>query len=349
MEGAMRTLWWRWGRTTWTVGALAFALAVAAGDLAYGQVVLKFAHNQSPKSIRHEAAELFAKRVAELSGGGVKIEIFPGGVMGPEMGNLEGLKIGSNHFAAEDPGMISSFDPTKRVAVLQLPYLFETYEQAWAFMDSEVVRQIFEPLASTAGFRLLAVWENGIRHLTNSKRPIQHPRDLQGLKVRTQRDPVIMEIVKSMGASPVPMAFTELYTAMQHGVVDGQENPIANIYFAKFNEVQKYLSLSAHQYGCIVLLISEIAWKQLSPDQQEAVRKAADEAKWFMRKKTAGAEEGFLKEMTAKGLVVNRVDTKSFREAVTPVYKHFEPVFGQETIQRVLEHAAAVRAKHPSK
>jgi len=317
--------------------------------LAGAQVSLQFWHNQSIQSIRHEAAEIFAKRVAELTANAVKIEVIGGGAMGDSLANIEGIKMGGNHFSVEDPGLYMTVDPTKRVGLLQLPYLFDTYQQAWEFMDSDLVQNIFAHMPAATGLRLLAVWENGIRHITNTKRPIQYPRDLNGLKLRVVKDPVMIEVMKAMGASPVPMAFTELYTALQHGVVDGQENPIPNIYFGKFYEVQKYLSLSAHQYSCVPLLMSEIGWKKLSAAQQEAVVKAAQEAMWYGRRKTAGAEEGFLKEMVGKGLAVNEVDSKPFREAVAGVYAQFEPTFGKELVQKVLSQAADMRAKYPRK
>jgi TRAP-type C4-dicarboxylate transport system substrate-binding protein len=142
---------------------------------AQAQVRLQFWHNQSLQSTRHQAAELFAKRVGELTQDRVKIEIFGGGVMGDFAANLEGMKLGTNHFTLEDPGLHMTLDPTKRVGVLQLPYLFDSYDQAWDFMDSKLVRDIFEHYPKVAGSRLVSVWENGIRHVTNSKKPINHP------------------------------------------------------------------------------------------------------------------------------------------------------------------------------
>lgn len=345
MKNLSRVFGYRW---TVVLSCCLLALAATVAS-AQAQVQLKFWHNQSLQSIRHEAALLFAKRVDELTQGKVKIEVFGGGVMGDSLANMEGMKVGSNHFTVEDPGLYSTLDPTKRVAVVQLPYLFDTYEQAWEFMDSDLVKEIYSHFPKDVGFRMLAVWENGIRQLTNNKRAIQTPKDMEGLKIRVVKDPVMIEVMKAMGASPVPMAFIELYTAMQHGVVDGQENPITNIYFAKFYEVQKYISLTAHQYSSVPLMISEMGWKKLTPDQQEAAVKAAHEAKWLTRRKTAGAEDGFLKEMVAKGLVVNKVDSRPFREAVAGVYRQFEPVFGKELVKKVLDGAAAVREKHPKK
>jgi tripartite ATP-independent transporter DctP family solute receptor len=326
-------------------------LVVAGGSTvtrAQSPLVLQFWHNQSPQSIRHEAATMFSKRVDELTQGAVKVEVFPGGVMGDIAGNLTGLKTGANQFAAEDPGSVLAFDPLRRVGVISLPYLFETYPQAWAFMDSDARSKITAHLPKEAGFRVLAVWENGLRQISNNKRPVRHPKDLQGLKLRVEPDPIMTELMKLLGANPVPMAFSELYTAMQHGVVDGQDNPIANVWFAKFFEVQKYLSLTAHRYSSLLFMVSETTWSRLSPEHQTALRRAADEAKWFMRRKTAGSEPSFLRQMKAAGLqVIEDVDRTAFREAARPIYSRFESTFGKEWVHLVLDEAAKARAKYP--
>lgn len=337
------------GRWVALVGIGLMAFMVGQGTAYAQEVVLKLWDLQAAGHIRHQATQVMAKRIAELSGGGMRLDLFPGGMMGDSIANLEGLKLGTNDFALEDPGLISTFDPTKRVAVLQLPYLVDTYEQAWEFVDSEVVSKLFDHLPEAAGMRVVSIWQNGLRHLTNSKRPITHPRDLQGLKIRVVKDPVMLEVMKTLGASPVPMGFAELYTSLQHGVVDGQENPIPNIYFAKFFEVQKYMSLSAHQYSTIPLVMSEITWRKLTPERRQIVVKAAAEAKVWLRTKLAADEPGLLQELKGKGMTVNTVDTKPFREAVAGVYKQFEPTFGKETVERVLEAAGKARAKFPAK
>ncbi len=190
-----------------------------------------------------------------------------------------------------------------------------------------------------------------------------NPNHLLGGKVGSDvRDPKTNELIvkegkkftrpvlRQMEASRikhVPMAWEELFTALQHGVVDGMEGSILNIYFGKMYEVQKHLSFSAHNFGVIPLLISESAWKKLPSDQQVAVVKAGDEAKLYIRKQITDSEDRYLKDMKAKGLQVNEVDKAAFREAATGVYKHFEPQFGKETLKKVLDYAEAIRAKYP--
>lgn len=336
----------RWVSVGITGVLLAFLMG---GGPTEAQMVLRFCHNQAPKSLRQQAIDLMSKRLAELTNEQVKIQSFPGGSLCGSLTALEFQKTGANDLSAEDPGLIANVDPLRRVNILQLPYLAETYDQGWDFMDSPVVKEVFVHLPEAAGLRLVSVWDNGIRHFLNSKRPIRQATDLRGLTIRVVKDPVMTEAVKAFGSSAVPMAWEELFTALQHGVVDGMEGSILNIYFGKMFEVQKYLSLTAHNFGVIPLVVSENAWKKLSPAQQVALVKAADEAKQFIRQEISRSEAEFLKEMTAKGLRLNAVDTKSFREASTAVYRQFEPQFGKELLARVLNYAEVVRTKHPAK
>ncbi len=314
---------------------------------AQAQVTLRFCHNQPPDSLRQEAINVMSKRLGELTQGKVTIRSFPGGSLCGSLTALEFQKTGANDLSAEDPGIISNVDPLKRVNILQLPYLATSYRQGWEFMDSDIVKGLYAHLPESAGLRLVSVWDNGVRHFLNSKRAIRTPKDLQGLTIRVVKDPVMTDMVKTFGSSAVPMAWEELFTALQHGVVDGMEGSILNIYFGKMYEVQKHLSFSAHNFGVIPLLISESAWKKLPSDQQVAVVKAGDEAKLYIRKQITDSEDRYLKDMKAKGLQVNEVDKAAFREAATGVYKHFEPQFGKETLKKVLDYAEAIRAKYP--
>jgi len=332
-----------------SLAAVCVFVMLAGVDLAAGQTVLKFCHNQAPTSLRQQAIDIMAKRVAELTTGKVTLQSFPGGSVCGFMQALEWLRTGGNDLAAEDPGMIGQMDPLKRVSILQLPYLADTYERGWDLMDSDVTKEVFAHLPASAGMRLLSVWDNGVRHFLNSKRPIHRPGDLQGLRIRVVPDPVMLAMVKAYGGSGVPMNWSELYTALQHGVIDGMEGSILNIYFGKMYEATKYLSLNGHNFGTIPLTVSENVWKKLPPDQQNALVKAADDAKWFMRREIVKAEEGYLKEMKAKGLVVNEAEKKAFVEASAAVYREFEPQYGKELMKKMLDYAAVVRTKHPSK
>ena len=221
---------------TFACASLVMGLGLGSGPAwAQETIELQLWHNQAPDSIRNDTSKLFAKRVSELTGGQVEVTIFPGGIMGDSMANLEGQKMGSNDFSIEDPGLISGFDKSKRVAILQLPFLVEDYESAWKLMDSDVVKEVFAHMHAQ-GFRLLAIWENGIRNTLTKDRPIRELKDFRGLKIRVVKDPVMLKVMEAFGASPVPMAWTELYTALQHGVVDGMEGSIQNIYFGKMYE-----------------------------------------------------------------------------------------------------------------
>jgi tripartite ATP-independent transporter DctP family solute receptor len=294
-------------------------------------------------------AVLFARRVSEYTQGEVAVQIFPGGMLGGTMQNTQGLKTGSNDFAAQDPGVLSLFDPSKQVAALQLPYMFDDYTQGWAFMDSDRVKGIFEPLPRTAGLRVLAVWENGMEHMINKRRPITRPSDFQGLKLRSVNDPVMVYTLKTLGANPTVMDFSEVYSALQQGVVDGLYNTIANIYNGKFYEVQKYMSFTKHQYSGLAFFMSEIGWNRVSSDQRTAITKAATEVRVIHRQRGAAFETEYIKAMVAKGITTNSVpDLKPFREAVVPVYTYHEGVLGKEVIRGVLDTAAKIRAQYPA-
>jgi tripartite ATP-independent transporter DctP family solute receptor len=191
--------------------------------------------------------------------------------MGTHTQCQEMVSTGTLDFYITTAGLVSVFDPKRTQELIELPYLFDNYTQAYAFMDTDFVTKIYEPLQAK-GIRYLATWCNGFRHMTNSVRPIYTPADMKGLKVRVVKSEMSMKIISSLGASAVPMSYSELYTALSSGVVDGQENPFMNIYASKFYEVQKYMSLTKHQYSTLPLIFSEKTWKKLTDKQRKALK-----------------------------------------------------------------------------
>lgn len=311
-------------------------------------MTLRLGHTEAIDSIREKAAQVFAEKVKELSKGKITIKTFPAGQLGDIPALNELVQTGALDFACSTPAISEAYDPTKKLGVVQLPFLFDNYEQAWAFMDGEILNELWEPLQQV-GIRYLSMWENGFRHITNSTRPIYTPKDLKGLKIRVVKSKVSEAILRSIGANPVPMAFTELYTALQSKVVDGQENPLAVIYAARFNEVQEYLSLTGHQYDPIAFIVSEKTWQKLNEPARMVIKQAADHARDFIRQAIVESEEKWLTELKAKGMKVNRANISLLREAAKGAYEELEPRYGKELIQRVVEKAEEIRKQYPEK
>jgi len=201
-------------------------------------------------------------------------------------------------------------------------------------LDGPIGQKLLTDLVSQ-GWKGLAFGERGFRNLTNSKRKVLTPEDIKGLKIRVMQNPVYVDSFKALGANAVPMAWTEVLTALQQGTVDGQENPLNVIMAFKLYEMQKYLSITRHAYAPAAILMSMTTWKKLSPAQQTLVKKAAQDAAEFERAWDNRMEADWLKEVESKGMTVSKPDLKPFRDAVKPVYDQYTPKYGKELIQSI--------------
>ncbi len=285
----------------------------------------------------NKGLENFAELVKEKSNGELEIEIFPNGSLGGERDMVESLQVGTLDMVLSSTGPLGSFVP--EINVVDLPFLFESREHAYKVLDGEVGQDLLTQLES-ADIKGLAWWENGFRNVTNSKRPITKPEDLEGLKIRTMENEVHMDSFKAMGAAPTPMSFTELFTALQQGVVDGQENPVPIILTSRFYEVQEHLSLTGHFYSPAALLISQQTFDGLTEDQQKALQEAAKEGADFERDLVAEMEKDMVSELKENGMkVVEDVDKKPFQEATKSVYDKYEDQFGADLIQKIQDAA----------
>ena len=329
------------------IGMVCAAMILIAPATGFAKLTLRFAHSESTTNIRHEAVLFYAERVKELSGGEIEIQIFPSGQMGTHTQCQEMVATGALDFYPTTAGLVSVFDPNRTQELIELPYLFDNYSQAYAFMDTDFVAKIYEPLQAK-GIVYLATWDNGFRHLTNNKRAVYKPADMDGLKIRVVKSEMSIKIISSLGANAVPMAYSELYTALASGVVDGQENPFMNIYASKFYEVQKYMSLTKHQYSTLPLIFSKKRWDSLNDKQKEIIKKAALESATFMRKKVGANEDKQRKAMEDAGMKINDIpDLTPFRQAVQPVYKWAREKWGAERVDGILKMVEEVRAKYP--
>ena len=310
-------------------GVLVLGLAVAANAADF---VFKLGHIADPENPYAKGAEKFAQLVKEKTGGKVEIQVFPSSQLGNQRDLVEGTQFGTIDFTMTSTAVLGNFLP--QVAVFDLPFIFRDVQHAYKALDT-VGMEIAQKLQ---GMKLLAYYENGVRHMTNSKRPIRKPEDMKGLKIRVMEQPIYIEMIKALGGNPTPMAFGELFTALQQGVVDGQENPAAHIYTARFFEVQKYISLTAHTYSAEPMLVSLAAWNKLPKDLQEKIQSAANESRDWQRDLCRQLEEGYWTKIQESGKSeINRdVDKQAFADATRGVWAMFEKKVGKENIEKIV-------------
>lgn len=315
-----------------TLAAALCVTAFLAQAALAAPVTVKVGHVLNTDHSWHICLEGWAKDVKEQTKGRVEIKVFPSSQLGSEKDMAEGLRMGT-----VDAGLIggSSFQNLDvKFGIEELPYAFDSYEAAYKVFDGYVGNELFKILDSK-GIKGLAWWENGFRHITNNKRPILTPEDLKGVKIRVTPNKMRLDTFNTLGASPMPIAFGELYSALQQGVVDAQENPLSIFYSNAFYEVQKYLSLTQHIWGSALLSVNQRVWKKMSKEDQETVQKLALVWRDKQRAMVQAADKEMIEKIKAKGVKVDEVDKKPFREAVAPVWKEFEPVFGKDLMDHM--------------
>jgi TRAP-type transport system periplasmic protein len=304
---------------------LAAALTPAA---AFAQeTTIRLGHVLPESHSWHQAATGFAEQVAEETEGRVDIQVYPSGQLGTETEVIEGLQIGSVQAAIIGSGSFQSIEP--RMGIIEMPYAWESREQAFEALDGDLGEALAELLAQH-NIVTLAWWENGFRHVTNNRQPIETPADLEGLRIRVTPDAIRLATFEALGAEPAPLAFGELYSALQQGVFDAQENPLSIILSSSFYEVQDYLSLTGHVWGAASLVIAQSVWDELSPEDQEVVRSAAQEWGERQREMVASSNAEVRAELEAQGMQVNEVDKAPFVEAVKPIWEEQRAAFGED-------------------
>jgi len=301
---------------------------------------LQVGHVLAPTHPYQTGLEKFAELVAEKTDGDLEIQVYHSSQLGDEREMIESLQFGVLDMSLVSTAPLSGF--TKKFQVFDLPFIFQTREEAYAVLDGEIGTELLESLEEK-NIIGLTYWENGFRHVTNSKRKIEKPGDLKGLKIRLMQNPVHMDSFKAMGALPTPMGFGELFTAMQQGTVDGQENPLPIIDTSKFYEVQEYLSLTGHFYAASPLLVSKSVWQSLSESEQNAIQEAAYEARDFERNLVKKMDNELVDDLKEKGLEITEVDKSIFQEATSSVYDKYEDQIGTELLNRVLNKVKEVR------
>ena len=311
----------------------AVALSVAMSGSALAQTVLNFAHTTAQNSHYSMGVQAFGKKLSELSGGKYEIREQAAGALGGERDLIEGLQIGSVELVVSSTGPLGNFVP--EALVLDLPFLFKDYASARGILDGEIGQELLDKVSEN-NLVALAWSENGFRHVTNSSRAINTPADLEGLKIRTMENPVHMEAFRAAGASPTPMAFPEVFAALQQNVIDGQENPIPVITASKFWEVQSNLTLTGHVYSPAIILASPSLWDGLSDEEKGWFREASKTAVEATRAKVESDEANGVALLRENGMnVVEKVDQAAFQQAVAPAYDTFKAKYGDEMLKRI--------------
>ncbi len=297
--------------------AVAFAAVLPAAKAE--TIELKFGHVGAPGSLFQLSADEFARRANEKLGGKAKVVVFGSSQLGSDKELLQKLKLGTVDFALPSTVMSSEAD---LYGVFEMPYLVKDRKHM-AAIEKAIVWPKLAPAAEAKGLKLLAVWENGYRHLTNNKRPINTPADLAGIKLRTPNGKWRVRMFQEYGANPSPMKFSELFTALQTGVMDGQENPLTQIYSAKLNEVQKFLSMSGHVYTPAYVMTGARKWATLPADVRKVLEDAARETQAYVYETAAKQEVELLGKLKASGIQVNEVDKPAFVAASKNIYADF--------------------------
>ena len=303
-----------------TLAAAAFGIAPPV--LAQTPIKLVLAHAVAPENPRAIAALKFADLVKEKSGGRIAVQVAGAAQLGDDLTMLSALRTGTLDMSINSQGPIASVLP--ELSALGLPYLFSTQAKAWELLDGPVGQALAKKL-EPKNLILLAWMDNGIRQISNNKRPITKPDDLKGVKLRTPADPSTVDMFQAMGASTQQINFSELYIALQQGVVDGQENPLANIHAGKLHEVQKFISITNHKYESTPFVMSGITWGRLSADDRKLIKEAAQEATVMQRNLMAAADEKLLAEyQKMPSLQVNIADQGPFKAATQIVWDNWE-------------------------
>lgn len=297
--------------------------------LAAAKYVIKLGHGAEPTEPTHKAAQRMAEKVGQATQGEVEIQIFPSSQLGSERDMLESCKMNAVQIIYSSPGSVGIFQP--EVEIFNGPFLWKDWEEAKRVMRGSFGQKIHEKMRQQNGMRVLDPnWYWGWRHLTTRNTAVKKPADMKGLKVRAPNIPIFMEMVKAMGASPTPINFAEVYTALQSGVVDGQENPIPTIWAKKFFEVQKYMMLTGHMLQSNYVVVNEGFFRTLPEKFQKILQEETLAAGEYVSRAQQEEEGKLLANIKAAGVtVIEEVDREAFRKATEGVYAKFEGKWGK--------------------
>lgn len=301
------------------------ALSLPAPSLAAAKVSLKLGHNASTSHHYHKLSVMFQEAVAKASNGELEIKVFPNDQLGSQRQLVEGAQIGTTDIVLTSDSLMSNFED--KFAALNMPFIFRDMDHVGKTMDGPIGEE-FRDLAAKKGLFILAFWENGFRAISNAKRPIKTAKDAEGLKIRISPGFLGVDVFEALGALPTPMATGEVYSALQLGTVDGQENSPTFVLSHKYYEVQKYLSLTNHQHNTEPLVISKMIYDGLKPEHRKILRDEAQKLAPVARRMVADMEDTLVRELTGK-IAINRVtDYAPFEDAARRVYDKYKDKYG---------------------
>jgi tripartite ATP-independent transporter DctP family solute receptor len=286
----------------------AIAAGMMAGSAMAADTTLKLGHLANEDNIGHKAAVKFGEELKALTDGRIEVEVFPNESLGKEMDLFNGMQLGTADMTISGESL-QNWAPM--AALLAVPYAYKSLEHMDSVAGGEIGEQIKAEIIEKAKVRPIAYFARGPRNLT-SNRPIKSPDDLNDMKLRVPNVPLFVDVWKALGANPTPMAFSEVFTSLQNGTIDGQENPLALIKSANFNEVQKHVNKTEHVRSWIYLVISELTWNKLSDADKEAVMEAAKRTQAFERELFLADEQKLVAELESKGMTFVDVDGAVF-------------------------------------
>lgn len=313
-----------------------FACAISLGAYAQQPIVIKFSHVVAADTPKGKAAEMFAKKAAELTGGKVKVEVYANSTLYKDKEEMEALQLGAVQMLAPS---LAKFGPlgVKEFEVFDLPFIFNGYDDLHKVTTGAVGKQLLAKL-EPKGIRGLAFWDNGFKSFSANS-PIKTPADLKGKKMRIQSSKVLEEQMRSVGSMPQVMAFSEVYQALQTGVVNGTENPISNLYTQKMHEVQKHLTLTDHGYLGYAVIVNKKFWDGLPADIRKQLEDAMEQSTRYANQIAKVENDNSLEAVKKSGKTAVYVPTKeerlAFKKAMVPVHQKMESRVGKETIQAV--------------
>ena len=313
------------------------AVGMLPVSVAFAQTEIKLGHVGEPGSLFQKSADEFARRANAKLGGKAKVIVYGSSQLGGDKEMIQKLKLGTLDMAVPSTVMSSEVD---MLGIFEMPYIVKDRAHMGR-IEKEIYWPTIEPEVEKKGLRVLAIWENGVRHITNNKRPIKVPADLQGIKLRVPEGKWRVKMFQAYGANPSPMKFSELFTALQTGVMDGEENPFTQIYSAKLQEVQKYLSLSGHVYTPAYVTVGAKRWDGLPADIRKTLEDTAKETQAFVYETAARDDDELLAKLKKEGMQVNDVDKEAFVAASKSIYDEF----GKEVngAKALIERAIALR------
>lgn len=322
---------------------LVAAAALTAGGAMAQEKTIKFAFQNQKDHPQAQGAQRFADLVAQKSGGKLKVNLYPGGVLGGDLQTVSALQGGTVEMTVLNAGILTA--QAKEFAVFDFPFLFASPQEADAVTDGPFGANMFAKVADK-GLVGLGWWDLGFRNLTNSRRPVTKVEDIAGLKIRVIQSPIYVDMFSALGANPTPLAFPELYGALENRAVDGQENPYTTILASKFNEVQKYLTVTRHVYNPQALLISKRFWDGLNAAEKKAIADAAAEATVYQRQQSRSQADTALEALKKSGVQVTELpaaEVAKLREKVRPVIEKHTAAVGEATVKELMAELAKVR------